>query len=178
MSEESAPLLTPRERDFLARNPETTIIDPPTDSAAMLELKGVEGWLGFLAVSLVMLGPLITSAITAVDINDLKSLYPETVGTPQWNNVVAGSWAATIAYSAISIFAGYRLFKHHVPRTVPIVIACMWVDGPILGILTFAMFEGDARAGGDVARSVITTGVWTAYLLRSKRVKNTYGRSR
>jgi hypothetical protein len=174
MSDETEPLLTPRERDFLARNPSAEIVDSQTNPAAKPALEGVEGWLGFLAISLVFLGPVITLAMTAFAISDLKSSYASAVDTTQFRSLEAAVWVATLAYCAISIFAGYRLFKHRVPSTIPIVIVCMWIAGPLIGILAMTLFEGDVSAGSDLARSFITTGGWTAYLLLSKRVKNTY----
>ena len=179
--DDSEPLLTPREREFLASNPHVAIADPPADPSVKPARVGVGGWLGFLAISLVVLGPLVTVAMTAAEISNLKSLNPDAAATPQWSNAVAVSWATVIAYSAISIFAGYRLFKHHVWRTVPIVIACMWIAGPGVGILSLMAMDdmsGGNVTAGDVGaglgKSIVSCFGWTLYLLLSRRVKNTY----
>ena len=166
--------LTTRERALFDANPDSELITTPS------KLTGVAGWLGLLAISLVALGPLLTVAFTASEIGSLKAQFPGVVGSPHWNTAVAVSWAATLAYCSLSVFAGYRLFKHHVRSTVPIVIACLWIlwiFGPGSLIAVQYMSGGNTVAadiGADFGRAFISCFGWTLYLLFSKRVKNTY----
>ena len=174
MSDEGEQLLTPRERQALALNPSAAIVQPQIDPAARPDLVGVGGWLGFLAISLTFLGPLFTLGSTASELSMLAREFPNAVGSSEMQTAITASWAIATSYCVISIFAGYRLFKHHVPSTVPIVICCLWVAGPLLGLVVLAMSDGDSQVSVDVVRSIIGVGIWTAYLLRSKRVTNTY----
>lgn len=180
MDEGDGQLLTPRERAVLERNPTAKLVADPTGSAQKHasshkpELYGVGGWLAFLAISLSVLGPLVSIAATGSEIARMESQFPQQVGSSEWTMAVGVAWAITLAYCAISIFAGYRLFKHHVPSTVPIVIGCIWVAGPVLGIIAVLFAGSDQTASAEVIKSIISCSIWTAYLLRSRRVKNTY----
>ena len=187
MNDEPEPLLTQRERDFLARNPGGSLSKSATDAASKPELrskpelKGVSGWLAFLVISFVALGPLITLFMTALEVSQVRSQYPTAIGTELWNKVEALTWFAALSYCAISIFAGYRLIKHHVRSTVPIVILCMWISGPGISFIILMIFQelsagkfASSEAGADIGRSLISCIGWTLYLLLSKRVNNTY----
>lgn len=183
MSEDRESFLTPLQRVYLERNPDASLSDdgraqasdePPT-------LVGVEGWLFFLAISLVALGPLVTVAQTTLEFSNLERLYPDTGGTTRWNAAFIAGWVATVAYCAISIFAGWCLFRRHVPSTVWIVIACIWLMGPalaVIGLLVAQDVSGSgatgANAGASLGRPLVYSTIWTIYLLRSKRVRNTF----
>lgn len=183
MSEDNKPLLTPLQRAYLERNPEASLIETekPDGTDRKPEPIGVQGWLSFFGVSLIALGPLITIATTAAEFASLGSQYPSAVGSSQWNTAVAAGWSATVIYCAISIFAGWRIFNRLVPTTIPIVIACIWLMGPVLAIVSLIVVQdvsgGDvtnADAGSALGRPLVYCTIWTIYLLRSKRVKNTY----
>lgn len=88
------------------------------------------------------------------------------------------------ASASVSFSAGYRLWKIHFPEAVRFAILALWLAGPqgnvlyvILAITIFgSKAGGDAIAqmvGGTIS-SFIVAGIWTAYLMRSFRVKNTY----
>lgn len=166
--------LTPREKTALERNPSATIVGaaiaPPTEP----ELHGVGGWLFFLALSLTVLGPLLTLSLTGSQVVQLEAQYPDAVGSPEWSFMLLYSWGFALTYCAISIFAGYRLFSHLVSQTIPIVIGCLWAAGPLLGLIDLVVSQGDAQAAAEFVRSIISVSIWTAYLLKSRRVRNTY----
>ena len=167
-------LLTPREREFLDNNPSGSYVEPPSNPTASPELVGVGGWLAFLVVSLSFIGPLVTLGRTATDIAEVERSNPGVSASSEWSSMVAMAWIYTAIYCIISIFAGYRLYNHHVPKTVQIVIACLWIAGPGLTIIGLILIGSDQAAITDLVRSSITAGIWSAYLLISKRVKNTY----
>jgi len=176
--------LTPRQRIALAQGGSSATAQTDVSNSGSFEsdLSGVHGWLGFLAISLVALGPVVTLIMTGVQHIDAESLYPSLVGTSLWQKAVLLDWIIAAAYSAISIFAGFRLLKAFVPSTVPIVIGCLWLSGPGLGIAGLLLANNlsptgatASDAGASVGRPLIYATVWTIYLLRSRRVKNTYG---
>lgn len=170
-------LLTPRERRFLEENPDAVRTSKPQNNG---ELSGVEGWLLFLVVSLVVLGPLATILMTAADLNQATEIYPNAVGTALWENAKLIAWVSAAAFCIISVYAGITLAKKHVRSSVTVAIACLWTAGPVLGIaslMAMGQAGGEPNAsdfGAAVGRPVIWAGIWTAYLLRSKRVQHTY----
>lgn len=183
MSEDNEPLLTPLQRAYLEANPEATLTKSAGAEATdqPRELAGVEGWLYFFGISLFALGPLITVVMAAAELSKLEDIYPRSVGSSQWNSTIVAVWTATAIYCAISIFAGWRIFMRRVPATIPIVIACIWLMGPGLAVVVM-MVAQDISGGGVTAtdvgsyfgRPLVYCTIWTAYLLRSERVKNTY----
>lgn len=182
MTDKDEPLLTPLQRAYLEANPEASLTESAKVEATdqPRKLVGVEGWLYFFGISLFALGPLLTVAITASELSNLKALYPEAVGSSQWNSAVAAGWTATGIYCAISVFTGWRIFKRIMPSTIPIVVACIWLMGPGLGIISLMVAQDSgganiaADAGAGLGRPLVYCVIWTIYLLRSKRVKNTY----
>jgi Protein of unknown function (DUF2569) len=183
MTDKDEPLLTPLQRAYLEANPEASLTESAKEEATSQprKLAGVEGWLYFFGISLFALGPLLTVVMTAAEFSNLKVLYPDAVGSSQWNSAVAAGWIATGIYCAISMFAGWRIFKRLVPSTIPIVIACIWFMGPGLGVIGLMVAQDisggantAADAGAAFGRPLVYCIIWTIYLLRSKRVKNTY----
>jgi hypothetical protein len=169
--------LTPRERRFLEANPEAVRV---SESQNVDVASGIEGWLLFLIVSLQFLGPLATILMTLADLNEAATLYPEVVGTPLWKSAQLIAWASTGLFCMISVFAGFTLAKKLVPSSVTVAIVCLWLAGPVLAAGTlFATSQVgvDASAsdvGSAVMRPFIWATIWTVYLFRSKRVRNTY----
>lgn len=166
MTENSEPLLTPLQREYLARNPEASVVEQPAGLAAG-HISGVGGWLGLLTASLLVIGPVLNAVRTQSELEISQASQTQT-HLSQVNMIAV--WAYFSLYATLSIFAGYRLAKHFKPSTIPIVIVCIWL--PIIIDIALAFFsrEGDV----SVVRSVLWASIWTAYLLRSKRVRNTY----
>ncbi|NLC24984.1 MAG: DUF2569 domain-containing protein, partial [Oxalobacter sp.] len=83
-----------------------------------------------------------------------------------------------------SILAGYRLYREHEKASVRFAIYAIWLAGPILNlgaILAGILILGMPYAGGgfwqgfvSIVFSVGIASLWTIYLKRSVRVKNTY----
>jgi len=179
MNEQDEALLTKRQLMYLKANPGTTLAEAGESEASEQpkSLVGFDGWLMFLGISLVALGPLITVITTVSEL----SLNPDLFDSYRGRMAIAFGWFHTAIYCLISIFSGRRIFKHLVPITIPIVISCIWLMGPVLTVLGLiveaAIFDGhitSADAAGSLGRPLVYCTVWTMYLLTSKRVKNTY----
>jgi hypothetical protein len=142
---------------------------------------GVGGWLAFLVLILAAFRPLAL----------LFSTYTGLYGDPQvglaygaiWSSLQLFEWALTAATVAGCWYLAWRLNSRPVWRTVPIVIAGIWIVSlgyqlvETLGITMIANVPLDLLFGAvvpEMVRSVIFSLLWTAYLLRSKRVANTY----
>ena len=167
--------LTPRERAFIEEHPDAQMTTTPS------ELIGVGGWLGFLTASLIVIGPVFSVLSTFVQHNSARALNPKIIGSPLWSKAQMIDWALILIYCAIRIVAGLLLIKRWKPSTIPIVIACIWAAGP--GVAVVGLFVLDALTpaganaadvGSTLARPLVFSVIWTIYLLRSRRVKNTY----
>jgi len=177
MTDESEKLLTPRERDFLARYPEAKA--PAETEQSRAGLRGVGGWLGFLIASLLVLSPLFSLGFALLD--DTADLYPELAQHPAWQSLTILSWTLVGISIAISFFAGWRLNFRHTASSVNIAIVSLWLIGPVRYLVEWVLLNSVVGIAiglqaylADIVRSLIWTVLWTAYLLRSRRVKNTY----
>jgi hypothetical protein len=108
---------------------------------------------------------------------------------PQWQTYEYVTWLIVAASAGISISVGYRLWKIHFRESVRFAILALWLIGPLDNVLHYMSiffifdifdmndtFVNDAFAEmiGSTIGSCIVAGIWTAYLKRSVRVKNTY----
>jgi hypothetical protein len=147
------------------------------------ELRGVAGWLLFLVFSLKYLWPLFSIISKNGEVLANESQYPQLVGTGEWAIHKAFLWTFAIMEAGLLFSAGHKLEKWGEPYSVRYAIAILWLTIPlaILGAAAgewalnrdlWSEFLGHAIATG-VAVS-FPSAVWTAYLLSSKRVRNTY----
>jgi hypothetical protein len=143
---------------------------------------GVAGWLGLLWLSLAFLMPGLTAYLAA-------KLYsrPALASLPDavFRSIEIVEWSVVAATAALCWFLAWRLSYREVWRTVEIVIAGLWVNAVVI---TLAEFIGLSVATGlplffmieagwaGLARPIAIAAIWTAYLLRSKRVARTYKR--
>ena len=146
------------------------------------DIHGVGGWLLLLIVGLMIIGPFSGLIKIFHDIRNAVEKYPQLVGISQWQNYKLATWIIFISSAVISFVAGYRLWKIHSRESVRFAIIANWVEGPLQNVLYIvsAAIIFDTNAGLEqvitkrVIISCIGAGTWTAYLLLSDRVKNTY----
>lgn len=145
--------------------------------------KGIGGWLAFLIVILTVLHPLINVVMVASEFGRVEHENPALLQIPAFVQYKWFGWGVVLVCCVISIGAGYRLWKTRVWKSVKEAIISIWLIGPfatvVIAAYLFVNF-GLAMSGtvvdilGSLSRSLFFAGIWTAYLLRSKRVKNTY----
>jgi hypothetical protein len=142
---------------------------------------GVGGWLAFLVLVLAAFRPLAVLIATYVN------LY----GDPNvalaygavWPTIELFEWLLNAVMIGACWYLAWRLNYRPVRRTVPIVIAGLWLVSVVYQLIDLAgisMISG-APFGlligfvvWPLVQGVIFSALWTAYLLRSKRVANTY----
>jgi uncharacterized membrane-anchored protein YitT (DUF2179 family) len=140
-------------------------------------LKGVGGWLAILVVGLIFVVPIR-------ELIGLVGLFGSVSSLPGWQLFKIWTLAMSLTVGGISIGAGVALLTRHQPSTVTFAMVALWVVGPG-GIISLLLVMGTTLGRAIVDRAVpemigtvisvcITSVVWTAYLLRSRRVKNTY----
>ena len=87
-------------------------------------------------------------------------------------------------FSLISIAAGYTLWKKHVWKSVRWAVAAIWLIGPFSSLVTVLIaipaaplfVEFGENPDIDFYPTFLWSIIWTSFLLRSKRVRNTYRR--
>lgn len=148
------------------------------------QLLGVGGWLALLVLGLTILGPLMGLGRISQEFESVEKTYPHLVANAAWIQHKQLSWLVFAATAAVSISAGYRLWKIHTSKSVRFAIVALWITGP-LGNLAY-LFVAAITFGTSIAAemlpeiigtfigSCIVATIWTAYLNRSERVRNTY----
>lgn len=149
-------------------------------------LKGVGGWLAFLIVILTVLSPVANIGMLAKEFHDIEMESPIMLHISAYVQYKWFCWGAVLVASAISITAGCLLWKKHEWKSVRYTISVLWLIGPfsivLVGLYFYMSFGTDMIGGfmkdmsGPFAKSIFWAIVWTAYLLKSKRVRNTYVR--
>jgi hypothetical protein len=141
---------------------------------------GVGGWLGFFVVALGLLSP-------GAGLVQMLGLYSDPAiasgfGT-SWPLVQVVEWSLFALSVAGAWYLVWRLLNVQTRRTVHVVIAGIWlisVGGTLVEFGFVALGTGvaigdlAAFGGSELVRPIIFCIVWTAYLLVSKRVANTY----
>lgn len=145
---------------------------------------GVGGWLAFLIIVLMVLGPLLSLGSVYSEISGIERLQLRIANESDWWLSKLALWCLTVVPVAISFSVGYHLWRDHRPETVEFAISGLWAMVALSFLSNFIVafgifnlsFEAVANALMKNAFSiVVAVGVWTLYLRKSIRVKNTYG---
>jgi hypothetical protein len=86
-----------------------------------------------------------------------------------------------LGLAALNIYGGYRLWRDRSPAGVRSAIAILWISA-LIAVAILLIYGAFWSRGGqpwfEVLRSIfingLTAGIWTAYLLRSKRIRSRY----
>lgn len=154
----------------------TSSADAPTPS-------GVGGWLLLLTASLLAIGPLANLLFTLGQFASAELRYPPLKNFDEWAILKLLTWITVIAGSIYSAYCGYGLLTRNDPGAVKNVRIGIWIIGPIgvatTGILLPTMTLGFQpeflQSIGGVIGSALSAWIWTLYLRKSVRVRNTYG---
>lgn len=148
------------------------------------ELHGVGGWLALLVAGMVVIGPLTSISRTYANFAAAEHEYPALTQVAEWTTYKTFEWIAILVFCIISIYGGLGLATKRTPEVVSNAKLVLWFNYPIFVIVSgmiipAMMISGSghdvAMAIPEVIASLIGVWIWTAYLNRSKRVRNTYG---
>jgi hypothetical protein len=135
------------------------------------ELYGVGGWLAFLCITLLVLTPIgvVVEVIVTLRAPDME-LLDKGIGI-----------GLVIALGAFAVFAGISLLRIRpyavrIAKAYLFVTLSFWILMAAFALLVPEVTEGLSPA--EIARPIIVSTAWLAYLYRSERVANTYSGSR
>lgn len=147
-------------------------------------LVGVGGWLAFFVIALCVLGPFQAISNTMNEFQTLESANAGATALESWQNYKLGAWTLIGFSVALRLVAGILLTSIHKPFSVHFTIAVLWITPIVTSIgtylLIYMLFGANTATGsqeGVLSELIIgltIATVWTAYLLKSLRVKNTY----
>lgn len=149
------------------------------------EAKGVGGWLLLLVAGLLVFGPIRAIVSTYDGFAEAERLYPVLIGDQKWRTFVTLGWTAIAVTIALSVYTAIRLIRGRSPADVSFAKMALWLIGPISAIVIrfgiqpaiFGWSISPSEVGEITALLVgafVWAGIWTLYLSKSVRVRNTY----
>lgn len=153
--------------------------DPSTNSQGP---KGVGGWLLLLVAGMLAIGPLLGAARVGSAMYFVEAQFPALKTMGEWGTYKTVMWLAFLTFAALSVYGGWGLLRGKDWSAVGRAKSILWLIGPgaslVLGVLIPKMTLSESNidggfVGGFIA-SVLSAAIWTAYLSKSKRVRNTY----
>ena len=149
---------------------------------SLVELSGMGGWLAFLVFRNMLLTPLFTLGRVSGDLATMAAAYPDLLHLEQWSRFKSGMWLMAVGTSLVYFVAGYRLWKGSNWDAVDFAVKAEWIGaiGGMLGaawVIKYAFgvsVFSDPSFWGTSAFGIISAAIWTAYLFKSERVRNTY----
>ena len=150
-------------------------------TAEVLKLTGVGGWLRFLIVVLMVIGPLVALGSFGSAQGDIKPLVTDYPAFDVLLDVAGSFTGLTIIWS---IYVGYRLAKGY--QNAPALAKWYFILHPIVFLVqSFFMLtitglpKASVEAMGSLLaiefiKALFSSIVWYIYLIRSKRVRYTY----
>ena len=134
---------------------------------------------------MLVLGPFWSMFKTGSNIWVTEMQTPELASVPQWQTYKIMTWFVVGICVVYSMVSGFLLCVKKEPVSVKNAIAFLWIGGPVavfvLSVLipgislgTEALEEMLPKSIGAIIGTSIVASIWTAYLRKSKRVRNTY----
>ena len=149
---------------------------------------GIGGLLLLLILWLTFFAPMYGFGKLTLEFSESIKQFPHLATNAQFLNYKQYSFIIFAASALISFAAGIQLWRVHFPESVRFAILAIWLSVPFAKILNLAAalwiyreIAGPSKIEemiltmlGSTFSSCVVAGIWTAYLLRSARVKNTY----
>ena len=149
--------------------------------------RGVGGWLLLLVLGFTFFGPLNSVAVSYTNISASEENYPALLSNESWRSFRALGWISIAVFCVYSIVVGFRLAILRTPEVVGQAKLALWMIGPF-AVLVLNFFwpavaldsavqypiHGPGFAIGQLIGGSFMALIWTLYLSKSKRVKDTY----
>lgn len=175
---------TSQPQQFQSQKPPMSTPLKEKSSSAQPGPSGVGGWLMLLILGLMVFGPLLGAGKIGGGFMGAEQQTPELKTWTQYNTYKSATWVVFLAFAALSFYGGLGLASGTEWSVVRRAKIILWIIGPVsllvMSVLLPIVFIGteavdSARFIGSLIGSAIGVGIWTAYLNKSKRVRNTYG---
>ncbi|GFE62628.1 DUF2569 domain-containing protein [Geobacter sp. AOG2] len=144
---------------------------------------GIGGWLTLLIVGMMLLRPLMGLGKINADFMTAERQYPNLESLGLWKTFNNATWFTFTIVTAISIYGGFGLAKGRNWKVVKQAKIILWIIGPLASIVLSVIIPkivlGNTKTFGadslsDILTSFLAASIWTIYLSKSKRVRNTY----
>jgi hypothetical protein len=182
MTDEQIQKMTPRQRAFLESHPDAEMTNfEESDSVAEqtsdgFEPTGQKGIGGLLLAFIFLLGlgaiVRLSGAFSQLDMAEVND--PTLIGLVKWESYKTNVQIVALIDFFVSIATGVILIWVRKPLAVYTAISTIWLLGPARALLAFKIFEAPGNLMEALVLSCMIPVIWTAYLLRSHRVKLTY----
>ena len=155
-----------------------------SDNNAKKGPTGLGGWLMLLVMGMIVLGPLMGAGRLHSDFVTAELQYPNVSTMDVWKTFKSAVWWTFLVSAAISFYGGFNLANGRDFKVVRQAKIILWLTGPVASIvmavlIPFIIFgkaePSDPKFVGGLMASLVAASIWTAYLSKSKRVRNTYG---
>ena len=143
------------------------------------DIRGIGGWLLVFVILLMLVGPALAGLSIIAELQAAAVDEPEWATTIDYEDALIGAWFVWGFTTLLAMIAGLLLIFRRKPSSVWTTISILWIIGPTLNLLllldSYSVGESiTAESWVGMVRSLIPAGIWTAYLLLSDRVANTY----
>lgn len=156
---------------------------------------GIGGWLLVLIGVLMAAVPIMSMASVFSHLAILEHLYPSITTDAGWDGsgwriYQSSMWLAAATFAALSIYASLRLLNGRSRKDVEVVTEIIWVIGlgasAVVNVLIpfvlhsteRLMYEYIGPTGaplvGSILGGLLFSLIWSSYLSKSVRVRNTY----
>ena len=160
------------------------VLPPPLPGLSLMDdkLRGLGGWLVLVAIGLfarpIVLAAAIIQSWPSFNSASWRLLTEPGSGSYHalWAPYILGSLFANLALLAAAVLClGFFFEKRRIFPTL--FICCLWA-GVLVIVLdsVLANHITGAKSSGSEFRGVLTVAVWTAYMVKSRRVRLTFTR--
>ena len=144
---------------------------------------GIGGWLSFFVTVMIVFRPLLTAGSYLRVFQTLEEATPGLAADPSYAAFSNYVYTLTAVAGVLCASAGVLLCLRRRWGSVKYTIWILWLSGPVL-LLAFGLYGAGHENllaklfcnPFDLMSSCVFPAIWSAYLLLSKRVKNTYPR--
>lgn len=142
-------------------------------------LRGIGGWLLFFLIVIMVIGPAMSALSLNAELDAVAAADPEWAASLEYEDTVYGAWFVWGAAALVAWLSGLLMFFRKKSSTVWFTIIVLWLIGPALNALIMLDLASvgeqiTAELWVGFARSFVPAAIWTAYLMMSERVANTY----